>query len=221
MYRAVGLIPALGISPIRHRCLLKTLGAPGNSFEWALCITMFKKGCTMNTKYARTRPPTSTPTASDLITAVEAFVASGGVIAVIPEGEAAGLAAPSSTRTQPAVEHGLEHAGKVQQLKYLAAKGAGFTALQYSLRMSKRDVRRLATENGVTVNLSQPLLTPRREALDDVTDIDDVVAGHAMHYSALGYTASEIAGILDLSLRQVLGIGKAYRFEFSQRRESD
>ncbi|MCL6308591.1 hypothetical protein QQL38_19960 [Pseudomonas syringae] len=173
----------------------------------------------MNTKYARTR--SSTPTASDLTTAVEAFVASGGVIAVIPEGETAGLATPSSARTQPAEEHRLELAGKVQQLKYLAAKGAGFTALQYSLRMNKRDVRRLATENGVTINLSQPLRTPSREALDDVTDIDDVVAGHAMHYSALGYTASEIARILDLSLRQVLGIGKAYRFEFRQRQESD
>ncbi len=188
-------------------------------FEWPLCITMFKKGCTMNTKYTRTR--SSTPTASDLATAVEAFIASGGVVAVIPEGETAELAAPSSPRTKPAQEQGLELAGKVQQLRYLAAKGAGFTALQYSLRMSKRDVRRLATENSVTINLSQPLLTPRRKALDDVTDIDDVVAGHAMHYSALGYTASEIARILDLSLRQVLGIGKAYRFEFSQRRESD
>ncbi|MBP1139134.1 hypothetical protein ACTACN_22835 [Pseudomonas syringae] len=173
----------------------------------------------MNTKYARTR--SSMPTASDLTTAVEAFIARGGVIAVIPEGETAELAAPSSPRTKRAAEQRLEVAGKVQQLRYLAGKGAGFTALQYSLRMNKRDVRRLATEHGVTINLSQPLIVPRSEALDDVTDIDDVVAGHAMHYSALGYTASEIARILDLSLRQVLSIGKAYRFEFRSRQESD
>ncbi|KPZ03948.1 hypothetical protein [Pseudomonas syringae] len=173
----------------------------------------------MNTKYARTR--SSMPTASDLTTAVEAFIARGGVIAVIPEGETAELTAPSSPRTKRAAEQRLEVAGKVQQLRYLAGKGAGFTALQYSLRMNKRDVRRLATEHGVTINLSQPLIVPRSEALDDVTDIDDVVAGHAMHYSALGYTASEIARILDLSLRQVFSIGKAYRFEFRPRQESD
>lgn len=42
-----------------------------------------------------------------------------------------------------------------------------------------------------------------------------------MHYSALGYTVSEIAQVLDLSLRQVWDIGKAYRFEFRQQRERD
>lgn len=87
--------------------------------------------------------------------------------------------------------------------------------------MNKKDLRQLATENGVTIAVSQPMLTTRRDARHDTTDIDDVVAGHAMHYSALGYTAAEIAQVLDLSLRQVWNIGKAYRFEFRQQRDSD
>ncbi|MDU8501888.1 hypothetical protein RYB01_22245 [Pseudomonas syringae] len=173
----------------------------------------------MNTRYARTR--SSVPTAAELIAAVETFVAKGGIIAVIPDGEMAGASSLSSTATAPALPHGLEHAGKLEQLRYLAAKGAGFTALQYSLRMNKKDVRQLATENGVTIAVSQPVLTTRREARHDITDIDDVVAGHAMHYSALGYNASEIAQVLDLSLRQVWSIGKAYRFEFRQQRQND
>ncbi|KPY84370.1 hypothetical protein RA263_08945 [Pseudomonas syringae pv. tagetis] len=171
----------------------------------------------MNTKHARTR--SSTPTASELITAVETFVAKGGVIAVIPDGKTAGASQPLSTDTVPATDPRLEYAGKVEQLKYLAAKGAGFTALQYSLRMNKKDVRQLATENGVRVNFSQPVLTTKREARHDSTDVDDVVAGHAMHYSALGYTVAEIAQVLDLSISQVWNIGKAYRFEFRQHRE--
>ncbi|POY82082.1 hypothetical protein BKM09_005555 [Pseudomonas amygdali pv. morsprunorum] len=123
----------------------------------------------MNTRYARTR--SSIPTASELITAVENFVAKGGIIAVIPDGEVAGASNPSSTDTAPTAR--------------------------------------------------QPMLTTRRDARHDTTDIDDVVAGHAMHYSALGYTAAEIAQVLDLSLRQVWNIGKAYRFEFRQQRDSD
>ncbi|GBH08341.1 Uncharacterized protein involved in outer membrane biogenesis [Pseudomonas syringae pv. actinidiae] len=52
-----------------------------------MCITMFKKGYTMNTKHPRS--PSRKNTASDLIAAVETFVAEGGVIAVIPDGETA------------------------------------------------------------------------------------------------------------------------------------
>lgn len=40
-----------------------------------------------------------------------------------------------------------------------------------------------------------------------------------MHYSSLGYTAVEIAHLLDLTVRQVWNIGKAYRFEFKQRKD--
>lgn len=36
-----------------------------------------------------------------------------------------------------------------------------------------------------------------------------------MHYSSLGYSTAEIARILGLSVREVLDIGKAYRFEFN------
>jgi hypothetical protein len=42
-----------------------------------------------------------------------------------------------------------------------------------------------------------------------------------MHYSSLGYTVPEIAQVLDLSVRQVWDIGKAYRFQFRQNREPD
>ncbi|KKI26994.1 hypothetical protein BKM07_08770 [Pseudomonas syringae group genomosp. 3] len=180
---------------------------------------MFKKGYTMNIKHPRSSSRKNT--ASDLLSAVETFVAEGGVIAVIPDGETAESMNASPTPATPTEEARDEIAGKVALLKCLAAKGAGVTALQYSLRMTKKDVRQLATENGVRIRSSQPMLAIRREARHDATDVDDVVAGHAMHYSALGYTVSEIAQVLDLSLRQVWDIGKAYRFEFRQQREND
>ncbi|RMO90909.1 hypothetical protein ALQ33_02005 [Pseudomonas syringae pv. philadelphi] len=178
---------------------------------------MFKKGYTMNNKYARSREPASL----DLVTAVQTFVAEGGVITVIADGETAGSSAASSATTSAPPDTQLEHRAKVELLRCLAAKGAGFTALQYSLRMNRKDIRQLATENDVRINVSQPVRALRREARDDPVDVDDVVAGHALHYSSLGYTASEIAQVLDLTLRQVWDIGKAYRIEFRHRRDSD
>jgi hypothetical protein len=49
-----------------------------------------------------------------------------------------------------------------------------------------------------------------------VSTVDDVAAGHAMHYSSLGYTAAEIAQLMGLSVLEVWQIGKAYRIEFKQ-----
>ncbi|KTB78969.1 hypothetical protein GIV52_22335 [Pseudomonas syringae] len=184
-----------------------------------MCITMFKKGYIMNNKHSRS--PASEPTPLDLTKAVSTFVAKGGVIAVIADGETAGSAATSSTDPSVAADISLEQAAKVELLRCLAAKGAGFTALQYSLRMNRKDIRQLASENGVKISFSQPVRALRREVRHDSGDVDDVVAGHALHYSSLGYTASEIAQVLDLTLRQVWDIGKAYRIEFRQRRDSD
>ncbi|WP_256897949.1 hypothetical protein [Pseudomonas syringae] len=168
----------------------------------------------MNNKHARSF---STPrTALELATAVEQFVATGGVIAVIPDGETAVSSNPPLTDTPT----DLELTGKVELLKCLVAKGAGVNALQYSLRMTKKDVRQLATENKVKIHFSQPMRSLRREARHDPSAVDDVVAGHAMHYSALGYTAAEIAQVLDLSVRQVWNIGRDYRYEFRQQRDS-
>lgn len=134
---------------------------------------MFKKGYTMNTKHPRS--PSRKNTASDLIAAVETFVAEGGVIAVIPDGETAESMNAPPTPALPTEDARDELTGKVALLKCLAAKGAGVTALQYSLRMTKKDVRQLATENGVRIQSSQPMLAIRREARHDATDVDDVV----------------------------------------------
>ena len=101
----------------------------------------------MNNKHSRS--PASEPTPLDLTKAVNTFVAKGGVIAVIADGETAGSAATSSTDPSVAADISLEQAAKVELLRCLAAKGAGFTALQYSLRMNRKDIRQLASENGV------------------------------------------------------------------------
>jgi hypothetical protein len=105
---------------------------------------------------------------------------------------------------------------KLELLKSLVSKGAGVSALQYSLRMNKRDVRRMAGEHGLKISYSRPIRGVRNEKKQDPDTVDDDVAGHAMHYSSLGYTAWEIAQKLNLSVRQVWKIGRDYRFEFRQ-----
>ena len=156
------------------------------------------------------------PNTIDLTAAVEQFVAEGGVIDVIPEGESAESsiepgAMPAGPPTPEADIH-----SKVEQLKGLVAKGAGVCSLQYSLKMNKKEIRQLATEHGVKIAFSRPIKDIKKEARHDASEVDDVVAGHAMHFSSLGYTAQEIANMLELSLRQVWNIGKAYRIEFKQ-----
>lgn len=181
-----------------------------------MCITMFKKGYTMNNKSSCSLSKDST--AQSLSAAVEEFVSQGGVISVIPDGGIAEAPAAYGVEHTPDQGAEAEH-NKLELLKELVAKGAGVSALQYSLRMNKKDIRQLATDNGVKISYSRPVKFIRKETFTPTSDIDDVVAGHAMHYSTLGYTATEIAQVLGLSIRQVWDIGKAYRFEFRQNRE--
>ncbi|WP_426117563.1 hypothetical protein [Pseudomonas sp. DSP3-2-2] len=153
----------------------------------------------------------------DLAAAVERFVAQGGVIDVIKEGN---VSPPRSTSAS-ANTSDEERNSKVHLLKDLVAKGAGMSALQYSLRMNRKEIKQLAFEHGVKIAFSRPISEIKREALQDPMEIDDLVAGHAMHYSSLGYTAVEIARLLDLTVRQVWDIGRAYRFEFQLRKDGD
>jgi hypothetical protein len=157
----------------------------------------------------------------DLAAAVEHFVAQGGVIEVIPEGESVAYATGSTIDDPPGEDPDQESISKLEHLKELVAKGAGICALQYSLRMNKKDIKQLASTHGVKIAVSRPALAIKRAARHDPLDVDDRVAGHVMHYSSLGYTVHEIANLLDLSVRQVWNIGKAYRFEFQQKREDE
>jgi hypothetical protein len=156
------------------------------------------------------------PETMDLKTAVEQFVAQGGVIDKIPIGESCTKVPPPilvATGKGDTQDHRTE---KVELLRQLVAKGAGFSSLQYSLKMNRKDIKLLAVEHGVKIALSKPLGSTHRSRRYDTSDVDDVVAGQAMHYSSLGYSAPEIAQILGLTTRQVWNIGKAYRFEFKR-----
>jgi hypothetical protein len=151
-----------------------------------------------------------------LASAVKMFVAAGGVINTSEsDGKTTSVKAPV-TRTPAAGERSDSAKAKVDLLKTLVAKGAGVSALQYSLRMNRKDIKRLATENGLTIRFSQPVRGGRSPRLREVSTVDDVAAGHAMHYSSLGYTAAEIAQLMGLSILEVWQIGKAYRIEFKQ-----
>lgn len=163
-----------------------------------------------------TRVSAVVPEALDLKAAVEQFVAQGGVIDLIPIGESCtSVSTPTlvASRTSDAQDDNTE---KVELLRELVAKGAGFSSLQLSLKMNRKDIKQLAVDHGIKIPVSKPLGHPRRACRYDPTDVDDTVAGHAMHYSSLGYSVPEIAEILGLTLRQVWNIGKAYRFEFKQ-----
>lgn len=149
-----------------------------------------------------------------LAEAVEAYVAEGGIINVVPEGETRHC--PAETKHLPQdPDSESQLSAKIEQLKGLVAKGAGFSALQYSLRMNRKEIKRLASEHGVKILYSRPARGPRTPRGRDPVTIDDAVAGHAMHYSTLGYTVPEIAQLLGLSVRDVWNLGKAYRFELN------
>lgn len=149
-----------------------------------------------------------------LATAVELYVAQGGVINVVPEGKSGEIAeAPHAAQeADPEVQ--------LELLKGLVAKGAGVSALQYSLRMNRKEIKRLATENGLKILYSRPVRGVRTSRKKEKVAIDDIKAGHAMHYSTLGYTVPEIAQLLKISVRDVWNIGKAYRFEFTKTHSS-
>lgn len=146
-----------------------------------------------------------------LAEAVERYVSQGGVINVIAEGESRETEAFRQTRE---ADPDAERCTKIDLLKGLVAKGAGVAALQYSLRMNQKDIKRLANENGLKIRCCQPVRRSRTSRQRPPATIDDATAGHAMHYSALGYTVPEIAQLLGIGVRDVLDIGKAYRFEF-------
>jgi hypothetical protein len=162
---------------------------------------------TKKTKY-------STGTCSEplkLAEAVERYVSQGGVISVIAEGESRETEA---SRVIQGADSEADLCAKVDLLKGLVAKGAGVAALQYSLRMNQKDIKRLASENGLKIRCCQPVRRSRTSRQRERPTIDDSTAGHAMHYSALGYTVPEIAQLLGIGIRDVWNIGKAYRFEF-------
>jgi len=77
----------------------------------------------------------------------------------------------------------------------------------------------MAGEHGLKISYSRPIRGIRNEKKAEPATVDDDIAGHAMHYSSLGYTAWEIAQKLSLSVRQVWKIGQDYRFEFRQARD--
>lgn len=173
----------------------------------------------MNNKPSRSTSTASTP--MDLTAAVEEFVAQGGVIAVIADGQSADTASGVNDNEQGPREPELDLQTRLALLRALVNKGAGVSSLQYSLRMNKKAIRQLALAHGIKINFSRPVSESRDTARHEALDVDDVLAGHAMHYSSLGYTVPEIAQVLGLSIRQVWNIGKAYRFEFRQLKPSD
>jgi hypothetical protein len=146
--------------------------------------------------------------------AVERYVAQGGIISVVAAGESA-TASPDAAQIIRQAESQAPAETKIERFKGLVAKGAGVTALQYSLKMKRKEVRRMASENGVKIVCTRPVRGTRSLRDRETTTVDDTVAGHAMHYSALGYTVPEIAQLLNLSVRDIWNIGKAYRFEFN------
>lgn len=153
-----------------------------------------------------------------LARAVQMYVAEGGIISVVQDGESGEYnAGPAIFETpEPEADAEVLMKAKVEMLRGLVAKGAGVSALQYSLKMNRKDIKRLATENGLTIRYSQPVREGKPASAKETESADDVVAGHAMHYSSLGYTAQEISQLLDISLRDVWRIGRAYRIEFKQ-----
>lgn len=155
----------------------------------------------------------------DLATAVDQFIQRGGVINVIPLGETADTTLSSEIPPHLDIDMEEDTHKKLELLKSLVAKGAGVNALQYSLRMNKKNVRRMAGEHGLKISYSRPIRGIRNEKKAEPATVDDDIAGHAMHYSSLGYTAWEIAQKLNLSVRQVWKIGQDYRFEFRQARD--
>lgn len=169
----------------------------------------------MNNK--NTKPaPRSVQTAA-LTAAVEQFIARGGVIDVLQDNERT-VPSPLPVNAQSDVDPTeCTLCEKVKLLKALANKGAGISALQYALRMNRKDIRKLALDHGVTLVCHRRISGPCKTLDHDAGDVDDAVAGHAMHYSSLGYTAQEIAEILGLSVRQIRDMAQAYRFELRQR----
>jgi hypothetical protein len=155
----------------------------------------------------------------DLTSAVERFIQQGGVIHVVPVGETAEFPSELSRAAKNDIETEEDGHKKVELLKSLVAKGAGVNSLQYSLRMNKKDIKRMAREQSLKISYSRPVRIARSETTRDLDRVSDETAGHAMHYSGLGYNVVEIAQQLRLTVRQVWKIGRDYRFDFKQTRD--
>lgn len=155
----------------------------------------------------------------DLGLAVEAFLKNGGKIQNIPQGESGSNTAVTELIDATLAQEEMDsHAiKKAEQLKELIAKGAGISALQYSLRMSRKELRLMAKEQGVAIPYSRPILgvrTNRNQKRANTPKITtDELSGLALHYSLLGYSALEIAQELNVSIRQVWEIAKDCKFE--------
>lgn len=176
---------------------------------------MFKKGYDMNNKTMKSS--TRSVQTADLTAAVEHFIAQGGIIDILRDNERSPSLSPPDIARPEVDAHECSLLDKVKLLKTLVNKGAGMSALQYALRMNRKDIRQLAIEHGVTIACSRKTNELQKPRNHDAADVDDAVAGHAMHYSSLGYTAHEIADILGLSARQIRDLAQAYRFELKQR----
>ena len=152
----------------------------------------------------------------DLTNASERFLQEGGVINVVPLGETAEFSKDASLPMKTSIEIYDERIKKNALLKCLVAKGAGVNSLHYSLRMNRKDIKRMACEQGLKISHSRPVRAARNETTIQPESISDETAGLAMHYSSLGYNVIEIAQKLGLSVRQVWRVGQEYHFEFRQ-----
>ena len=171
----------------------------------------------MNNIYPRPSP-TSEPEL-DLTNAVEQYIRQGGIINVVPIGETAEFPTDLTLTTKTEAETEDDNCKKVELLKTLVAKGAGVNSLQYSLRMNRKDIKRMAGEQGLKILYNRPVRKARSVTTKEHDSLSDETAGLAMHYSSLGYNAVEIAQKLRLSVRQVWRIGLDYRFEFKQTKD--
>ncbi|QXI27487.1 hypothetical protein [Pseudomonas vanderleydeniana] len=155
--------------------------------------------------------------------AINEFVKRGGIIETSSQKEPSRNNCKKSEVTEKTTETMEDYTQKVELLKDLITKGAGIYALQYSLKMNKDEIKRMAREQGLKITHRRPLCPARKyrplQPVSADTRDDDVIAGHAMHYAALGYTAPEIAQTLELSVRQVWELARTYRFELRHRRE--
>ncbi|WP_017902764.1 hypothetical protein [Pseudomonas asplenii] len=159
----------------------------------------------------------------ELELAISEFIKSGGTIETSAKKEPSTNHRTTAGTPEKTTETEEEYTRKVELLKDLITKGAGIYALQYSLKMNKHEIKRMARDQGLQIAQRRPLAAARRyrhylSAADGSQD-DDVIAGHAMHYAALGYTAPEIAQTLELSVRQVWELAKSYRFDLHHPRE--
>ena len=203
----------------RPSAQLTPLGEPRRAFDPTVKpAAAYKTGTPpMNNQHPRSSSA-STPEL-DLINAVEHYIRQGGVINVVPLGETAESPTELALTTRTDAETEEDNCKKVELLKTLIAKGAGVNSLQYSLRMNRKDIKRMAGEQGLKILYNRPVRAARSVTTKEPDSLSDETAGLAMHYSSLGYSALEIAQKLRLSVRQVWRIGQDYRFEFKRTKD--